>query len=331
MNTEGSLFTKLNEGIAAALGDFVGAPLDLLKTGLVWIADNLLGKDNFISKFLTSFSVEEVLRNIIATPGRILTGAFEQILEPLFKGEFKVVGDNIMKIFRKMIDAVIGVFSSVANFVLEKLGIDYRFGEDEVSEKERKLNEIKEKKIQLENKEKKLREDLATGDYNVIQAEKKLAQVEQKYQKYLDTLADGGYVGQSYKIDRFEREIKSAEEKLAKEQAKVQEKINAIEEEKKKLLLAEKEALFDVKDFVSGSLTGNPSGNGAASAINENLLADYMRGYANEGSAYIDQSNKSTIIKNENNNYGGNQRVEPVSRYGYNFDNINFAAGAYGG
>tara|TARA_Y100000004_G_scaffold196385_1_gene266220 strand:- start:121 stop:1983 length:1863 start_codon:yes stop_codon:yes gene_type:complete len=331
MNTEGSLFTKLNEGIAAALGDFVGAPLDLLKTGLVWVADNLLGKDNFISKFLTSFSVEEVLKNIIATPGRILTGAFEKILEPLFKGEFKVVGDNIMKIFRKMINAVIGVFSSVANFVLEKLGIDFRFGEDEVSEKERKLNEIKEKKIQLENKEKKLREDLETGDYNVIQAQKKLAQVEEEYQEYLDGLADRGSVGQGYKIDRFERNIKSAEKNLAKEQAKVQEKINAIEEEKKKLLLAEKEALFDVKDFVSGSLTGNPSGNGAASAINQNLLGAGMGGYHKEGTAYIDQSNKPTIIKNENNNYGGNQRVEPVSRYGYNFDNINFAAGAYGG
>ena len=50
--------------------------------------------------------------------------------------------------------------------------IDYRFKEDEVSEKERKLNEIKEKKIQLENKEKKLREDLEIKDYNVIQAQK---------------------------------------------------------------------------------------------------------------------------------------------------------------
>ena len=331
MNIEGSLFTKLNEGIAAALGDFVGAPLDLLKTGLVWVADNLLGKDNFISKFLTSFSVEQVLKDIIATPGRILTGAFEQILKPLFKGEFKVVGNNIMKIFRKMIDAVIGVFSSVANFVLEKLGIDYRFGEDEVSKKERELNEIQEKKAQLESKEKKLREDLETGDYNVIEAQKKLAQVEEEYQEYLDTLADGGFTGQQSKIIRFEREMKRAEEDLAIEQAKVQEKINALEEEKKKLLLAEKEALFDVKDFVSGSLTGNPSGNGAASAINENLLGAGMGAYPKEGTAYIDQSDKKTIIKNENNNYGGNQRVEPVSRYGYNFDSINFAAGAYGG
>ena len=61
MNTEGSLFTKLNEGIAAALGDFVGAPLDLLKTGLSWVAKNLLGENNFISRFLDSFSIEEFL------------------------------------------------------------------------------------------------------------------------------------------------------------------------------------------------------------------------------------------------------------------------------
>ena len=62
MNTEGSLFTKLNEGIAAALGDFVGAPLDLLKTGLSWVAKNLLGENNFISRFLViSGSSEQTL------------------------------------------------------------------------------------------------------------------------------------------------------------------------------------------------------------------------------------------------------------------------------
>ena len=230
-----------------------------------------------------------------------------------------------------MFDAIYGILKSIVNFVAEKLGLDFRLGESEAEKKERELNEIQEKKVQLEKKEKKLKEDLEAGDYNVIQAEKKLAKVEQEYQEYLDMLADGGFTGQQSKITRFERDIRFAEENLAKQQAKVQEKINAIEEEKKKLLFAEKSALFDVKDFVSGSMTGNPSGNGAASAINENLLADYMRGYANEGTAYIDQSDKKTIIKNENNNYGGNQRVEPVSRYGYNFDNINFAAGAYGG
>ena len=67
MNTEGSLFTKINEGISAVLGDFVGASLDLLKTGLSWVAKNLLGEDNFISKFLDSFSIEKLLKDIIAT------------------------------------------------------------------------------------------------------------------------------------------------------------------------------------------------------------------------------------------------------------------------
>ena len=317
MNTEGSLFTKLNEGIAAALGDFVGAPLDLLKTGLVWVADNLLGKDNFISKFLTSFSIEEVLKNIVATPGRILTGAFEQIIEPLLNGEIDVVGKNIIKIFKKMFDAITGIVSSIVNFVAEKLGLDFRLGEDEVSKKERELNEIKEKKIQLENKEKKLREDLETGDYNVIQAQKKLAQVEEEYQEYLDMLADGGYVGQGYKIDRFERNIKSAEKNLATEQAKVQEKINAIEEEKKKLLLAEKEALFDVKDFVSGSMNYNPSGNGAAQGISAQMLYEQDPRLGGSAPMNVVSTDNSTSVVNTTNDYGGAQRVQPSSRNYY--------------
>lgn len=331
MNTEGSLFARINEGISAALGDFVGAPLDLLKTGLVWVADNLLGKDNFISKFLTSFSVEQVLKDIVATPGRILTGAFEQIIEPLLNGEIDVVGQNIIKIFRKMFDAIYGIFSSIVNFVAEKLGLDFRLGEDEVSKKERELQEIQKKKAQLENKEKKLEEKLSERQEDIAVLQAKLDKFESEYIDYLTKVGEGTATRNEARIIGGANQIDRLDEQIKKLQAQELEERKKLEEEKKKLLFAEKSALFDVKDFVSGSMTGNPSGNGAASTINQNLLADYMRGYANEGTAYIDQSDKKTIIKNENNNYGGNQRVEPVSRYGYNFDSINFAAGAYGG
>ena len=317
MNTEGSLFTKINEGIAAVLGDFVGAPLDLLKSGLSWVAKNLLGEDNFISKFLDSFSVEKLLKDILATPGRILTGAIDLIIKPLLKGEIDVVGQNIIKIFRKMFDAITGIVSSIVNFVAEKLGLDFRLGEDEVSKKERKLEEIKEKKIQLESREKQLREDLEAGDFNVIQAQKKLAQVEEEYQEYLDGLADRGSVGQVSKIKRFEREMKRAEEKLAKEQAKVQEKINALEEEKRKLLLAEKEALFDVKDFVSGSMNYSPSGNGAAQGISAQMLYEQDPRLGGSAPMNVVTTDNGISVNNTMNDFGGAQRVEPASRYVY--------------
>ena len=317
MNTEGSLFTKINEGIAAVLGDFVGAPLDLLKSGLSWVAKNLLGEDNFISKFLDSFSVEKLLKDIIATPGRILTGAIDKIIKPLLNGEIDVVGQNIVKIFRKMFDAIYGIVKGIVNFVAEKLGLDFRLGEDEVSKKERKLEEIKEKKIQLENKEKQLREDLEAGDFNVIQAQKKLAQVEEEYQEYLDGLADRGSVGQVSKIKRFEREMKRAEEKLAREQAKVQEKINALEEEKRKLLLEEKEALFDVKDFVSGSANYNPSGNGAAQGISAQMLYEQDPRLGGSAPMNVVTTDNGINVNNTMNDFGGAQRVEPASRYVY--------------
>ena len=60
----------------------------------------------------------------------------------------------------------------------------------------------------------------------------------------------------SYKIDRLDEEIKELQAKELEERKKQEKK-----KKKKKLLLAEKEALFDVKDFVSGSMNYNPSGN----------------------------------------------------------------------
>ena len=60
-----------------------------------------------------------------------------------------------------MFDAITGIVSSIVNFVAEKLGLDFRLGEDEVSKKERELNEIREKKAKLENRENKLEEDFS--------------------------------------------------------------------------------------------------------------------------------------------------------------------------
>ena len=317
MNTEGSLFTKLNEGIAAALGDFVGAPLDLLKTGLVWVADNLLGKDNFISKFLTSFSIEQVLKDIVATPGRILTGAFEQIIKPLLNGEIDVVGQNIIKIFRKMFDAITGIVSSIVNFVAEKLGLDFRLGGDEVSKKERELQEIQEKKAQLENKGKKLEERLSERQEDIAVLQAKLDKFESEYIDYLTKVGEGTATRNEARIIGGANQIDRLDEQIKKLQAQELEERKKLEEEKRKLLLAEKEALFDVKDFVSGSMTGNPSGNGAAQGISAQMLYEQDPRLSGSAPMSVVSTDNSTSVVNTTNDYGGAQRVQPSSRNYY--------------
>ena len=317
MNTEGSLFTRINEGIAAVLGDFVGAPLDLLKSGLSWVAKNLLGEDNFISKFLDSFSVEKLLKDIIATPGRILTGAIDQIIKPLLNGEIDVVGQNIIKIFRKMFDAIYGIVKGIVNFVAEKLGLDFRLGEDEVSKKEKELNEIREKKEKLENREKKLEDTLSARQEEIAVKQAELDKFESEYIDYLDRVAEGTakrnegrIIGGANQIDRLDKELKELQAEELEERKK-------IEEEKRKLLLAEKELLFDVRDFVSGSMNYSPSGNGAAQGISAQML--YERDPRLGGSAPMNvvTTDNGISVNNTMNDFGGAQRVEPASRYVY--------------
>lgn len=62
-NTEGSEWEKFTAGISAFIGDFLGAPLDLLKNGLAWV----LGKFGFDeeSEQIKNFSIEEKIKNLV--------------------------------------------------------------------------------------------------------------------------------------------------------------------------------------------------------------------------------------------------------------------------
>lgn len=63
MNTEGDLYDKFIAGIGGFIGDFVGAPLDLLKSIVGW-ATSKLGFEN-VTEFLESFSFETLINDII--------------------------------------------------------------------------------------------------------------------------------------------------------------------------------------------------------------------------------------------------------------------------
>lgn len=76
-NTEGSAWEKFSAGISAFIGDFLGAPLDLLKNGLAWV----LGKFGFNeeSEEIKKFNIEEKITNLIQGVLDFPAKAFEWI------------------------------------------------------------------------------------------------------------------------------------------------------------------------------------------------------------------------------------------------------------
>lgn len=77
MNTEGDFFDKFAAGIGGFLGDFIGAPLDLLKSVVAW-GMSKLGFEN-AAEFLESFSFETLIGDIINSVYEMVRGAVEWV------------------------------------------------------------------------------------------------------------------------------------------------------------------------------------------------------------------------------------------------------------
>ena len=88
---EGSLIAKLGAGIGAMLGDFVGAPFDLIKNGIAWIIGKLFGVESTdgvynestvtgrILNLVKEFSFEDLIGRLVAAPFKLVDGAWNWI------------------------------------------------------------------------------------------------------------------------------------------------------------------------------------------------------------------------------------------------------------
>ena len=314
MNTEGSLFTKLNEGIAAALGDFVGAPLDLLKTGLSWVAKNLLGENNFISRFLDSFSIEEVLKNIVATPGRILTSAFEylkKVFNPNVSPAERFAAlvepfQFILDTFKRFFDNIKNFFGDKIKQVAEILGFDMRSEEEKEIERLQTALQENEKIIAEKQKEKAeqmkvlLEKQKALEEKLELKAKKEAEILERKGELSKYNKKALGKIGKDERIELSL--VKSAIDEL---DAVILEKTNELNEAIEKLK----------KPKLSGVPGQTPSGNGAAQEISAQVL--YQRGFTPSAPMSVVSTDNSTSVVNTTNDYGGAQRVQPSSRNYY--------------
>jgi len=77
MNTEGSFMDKFVAGIGAFIGDFVGAPLDLLKSIVGWALEQL-GFEN-AAKWLEGWSFETIINNMIGGIWTMVQGAVDWV------------------------------------------------------------------------------------------------------------------------------------------------------------------------------------------------------------------------------------------------------------
>ena len=146
MDAEGGLFTKLGAGISAFIGDFAGAPLDLVKDITAWVLEKF-GFEN-ASKYLKSFS-------------------FETLITDLANGIFSTIGDVwrwLTSELPSVDDIKKSMISIMPDWMKEELGIPLETAAEVVDKKvQEEESELAKKKaerakIEASNKDRAPRE-----------------------------------------------------------------------------------------------------------------------------------------------------------------------------
>ena len=125
---DGSKFDKFKAGFGTFFADFIGAPLDLLKNGMVWILKNLLGlesdEDGKIKSgqgltgdalaIIQTFSFKDTIKSLIDGIFGMYEAAFKWFGD-LFSGE-KSIGESLTILFK----AWLGASTSMVDWIYNK-------------------------------------------------------------------------------------------------------------------------------------------------------------------------------------------------------------------
>ena len=117
---------KLGDGIGGFLGDFIGAPFDLLKKGVSWIIKKLFGVEanadgtipegqgmaGWIVAQLNSFSFEETIKSIVSGLFGVVQGAVDWV---------KLLFTDPTAAIEKLWTTYIGVWNGFGDFVYTKM------------------------------------------------------------------------------------------------------------------------------------------------------------------------------------------------------------------
>lgn len=108
------LVDRLGDGIGAFVGDFVGAPFDLLKSGINWIFDKIFGVErdangnvtsegwaSWASKKMSEFSFEETIKTLVDAPFNMVQKAVDWV--KLLFTDPKAALDDLWETFKKAV------------------------------------------------------------------------------------------------------------------------------------------------------------------------------------------------------------------------------------
>ena len=113
-----NILSKFYDGVGGGLGklvgNLVGIPLDLLKSGVSWIMGKL-GFDGAV-EFLESFSFAELIKNLVSAPFNLISKAIHYIVG-LFTGENDLFAD-IGSMFGSIADGATSLLKSILRGIL---------------------------------------------------------------------------------------------------------------------------------------------------------------------------------------------------------------------
>ena len=101
-------------GLGKLVGNLIGIPLDLLKSGVKWIASKL-GFDSAV-EFLESFSFAELIKNLVSAPFNMISKAIDYIVK-LFSGDANLFED-IGSMFGSIADGATSLLKSILRGIL---------------------------------------------------------------------------------------------------------------------------------------------------------------------------------------------------------------------
>ena len=312
---EETMFGKLIDGTTSAIGDFLGAPLDMLKNGLAWLWRKAFGielgedgrvKDDegIIGKIIQGvmdFSFEDLIKGFLKLPWDLVKGVVNWITS-LFKGEegedpFKTLKNNpVFEIFA----SIVGFLDLVKDWVIEQIKKVPFVGKLFKSDEEKLIAEIEDRKANV---------DALQRNSNT---QKELLDAEDEKIKQLKEMIASGEFDESWfgigvnSAEEAMKRIKNAEERKAGIEANAQETtemLNAAKEE-----LAEVNEALRLKNEIL-KLEGNPtaSGNGAGAAV---LPGHPMYGVG-KGDVALDNSTNSQTTINASETITGGMVVHP--------------------
>ena len=113
-----NILSKFYDGVGGGLGklvgNLIGIPLDLLKSGVSWIMSKL-GFDSAV-EFLESFSFAELIKNLVSAPFNMISKAIDYIVK-LFTGDANLFAD-IGSMFGSIADGATSLLKSILRGIL---------------------------------------------------------------------------------------------------------------------------------------------------------------------------------------------------------------------